>query len=388
MAYTNSVDSGLKTRTNTLFNIDDPGHFVKSALLPDPWSICIHPRGWIYFRNASLKVVTDHDVRDETTLELVERAAMDFPIGALAEGMEVHLCHMHMMRDDLPAHEVPSNIFNLVVNHSSCVASYQIEDVLPENVPLLNAKLLNRVRRHYWNYVWNHPSHIPTPERAIRDATDALTMFWTDNLILGNQSTMPFSKAECEELSTILRDLHGNDHSTSKTMFLAWFLREVTSFRASESYGELTIKQTTSLKTQRESSLSARTLSPVSLLLIHAVINCFFFGIPHTYWAHIKATSEYRGRLADVQHKWEKYIERLVREYSHFLLISTVLLSATVGFLSIDNITEGARLAASVSALTSLASIIIGVFSVWRHQANTSRRHSVREGPFDSIQFL
>jgi len=38
-------------------------------------------------------------------------------------------------------------------------------------------------------------------------------------------------------------------------------------------------------------------------------------------------TSEYRGRLANVQQNWEKYIERLVREYSHFLLIVSLPLS-------------------------------------------------------------
>lgn len=38
---------------------------------------------------------------------------------------------------------------------------------------------------------------------------------------------------------------------------------------------------------------------------------------PHLF----KNTSEYRGRLANVQQKWENYIERLVREYSDFLLI-------------------------------------------------------------------
>ena len=37
---------------------------------------------------------------------------------------------------------------------------------------------VNRKRRLYWNYLWNHPSHVPTPERAIPDASDALTWFY------------------------------------------------------------------------------------------------------------------------------------------------------------------------------------------------------------------
>ena len=55
---------------------------------------------------------------------------------------------------------------------------------------------------------------------------------------------------------------------------------------------------------------------------------------------------------------------------------------ATVGFLSVSNLPEGAQVAATVSALTSLGSIIIGVFAIWRHQANTTTADSVCLGPF------
>lgn len=37
---------------------------------------------------------------------------------------------------------------------------------------------MNRKRRLYWNYLWTHPSHVPTPERAIPDASDALAWYY------------------------------------------------------------------------------------------------------------------------------------------------------------------------------------------------------------------
>ncbi|KAG6903378.1 hypothetical protein C0995_013131 [Termitomyces sp. Mi166 len=107
------------------------------------------------------------------------------------------------------------------------------------------------------------------------------------------------------------------------------------------------------------------------LPLVNLVIALVFFGIPHTYYSHVKASSEYRGRLANVQANWEKYIERLVREYSHFLLISTVLLGATVALLAINDINDAAKVGATISALASLGSITVGVFTIWRHQTNT-----------------
>jgi len=53
-----------------------------------------------------------------------------------------------------------------------------------------------------------------------------------------------------------------------------------------------------------------------------------------------------------------------------------MLLSATVGFLAVPNISKGAQVAVTISALNSLGSIIIGVFSIWRHQTNTGTANS------------
>ncbi|KAH6915305.1 hypothetical protein BKA70DRAFT_1258622 [Coprinopsis sp. MPI-PUGE-AT-0042] len=354
----------------------DPSFEVESKSLPSPWAAHIHPRGWLYFSNPACKAVTDQDVRDPQTLEIVERTiAKHYPPGTLGEGMEIHL---HPQRP-VGEQDAASDPYNLVVNHQSCVASYQVEHVTPDSVPSLSPARLNRLRLLYWNYLWNHPSHVPTPERSIKDASDALAWFHTDNITLGASSTIPFSKAECEELSRMVRELSSPVYcdSTAKTLFLSWFLREVASFRRSESYGEYTYRDAVDRKNQQKRPpLAAQQTSAFLSFFADLAINTIFFGIPHTYRAHIKTTSEYRGRLSDVQREWNKYIERLVREYSHFLLISTVLLSATVGFMSIENLPEVSRVAASISALTSMSSIITGVFSIWQHQVNASQRHS------------
>jgi len=52
--------------------------------------------------------------------------------------------------------------------------------------------------------------------------------------------------------------------------------------------------------------------------------------------------------------------------------------SATVGFLAIPGIPQAAQVAATIATFASLGSIIVGVFSIWRHQANTSTANSVR----------
>lgn len=77
----------------------------------------------------------------------------------------------------------------------------------------------------YWNFLWMHPSHALCPSRAIPDAADSLTWYYVrfapasavsnstalipqaDNLISGPRSTVPFSKAECEDLMRVVKDM-------------------------------------------------------------------------------------------------------------------------------------------------------------------------------------
>ncbi|KAG6911716.1 hypothetical protein DXG01_007966 [Tephrocybe rancida] len=235
--------------------------------------------GWVYFFSESLKVVTDQDIRDPELYALVNHSTSKYPLPDLDVHMEVQIIvHMGGKGEDSIA-----NLF-LVINHKECVASYDLKEVKDENVPLLDPNTLNRRRRLYWNYLWNHPVHVPTPARAIPDASDALTWYFTDNLISGSKSLAPFSKSECEDLTQVLHQMSEpyNNGSVAKTVFVAWLLRE-----------------------------------------------------------------------------------------------STVLLGATVALLAINDIDEPAKVGATVSALASLGSIIVGVFSIWRHQTNTRTADSV-----------
>jgi len=135
--------------------------------------------------------------------------------------------------------------------------------------------------------------------------------YQTDNLISGAKSTVPFSKTECEELSRVIRGLTGidcifntfnlltirlvtsNEGSIARTVFLAWLLREVCSYRDAENWGKMTQRESQAARKQNllPSHASARFMSPFALTMINFVINVLFFGIPHTYRAHVKVCS-------------------------------------------------------------------------------------------------
>jgi len=94
-------------------------------------------------------------------------------------------------------------------------------------------------------------------------------------------------------------------------------------FRFAESYGKYTEKQSREIRAARAPRPVSVPSSQgaVSSSVLSAIVSIGFFGIPRTYLAHVKVARTYRGRLANVQQTWDAYINRLVQEYSNFLLI-------------------------------------------------------------------
>jgi hypothetical protein len=83
------------------------------------------------------------------------------------------------------------------------------------------------------------------------------------------------------------------DKSAAKTVFVSWFLREVCSFRDAECWGQHSLKESRDLREARNRHRLGETEavyqpSPAILGLLNFVINFLFFGIPHTYRAHVK----------------------------------------------------------------------------------------------------
>ncbi|KAF9075979.1 hypothetical protein BDP27DRAFT_1314825 [Rhodocollybia butyracea] len=348
-------------RSNTLTDsVDEYKDLDSSSLLPDGWQMFVHPQGSIYFSDG--RIVVDQDIRNPGLLSVVLHSALDIGINDWEEDLEVQM-HVGNSGD--------CTNFALYINHTHCIAAHKYENADSHAFSVMDPATLNRRRRLYWNYLWAHSAHIPCPVRAVPDACDALAWFYADNLISGAQCVVPFSKDECEELLRRIKEFESPcyDKSPAKVAFLAWLLREICSFRDAEMYGQLPRKELGQRLRNKFTRPKVALPAATALPFVHLIMNVVFFGIPYSYMRLVKQSFEYRGRLAGMQANWEKYIGRLVREYSDFLLISTVLLSATVGLLSVPNISRFVELAALVSAFSSLGSIIVGVFAIWQHQA-------------------
>lgn len=144
----------LSSRSSTLVL---PERSFEEKSPPDIWTLCVHPQGWVYFYSSVSKVVTNQDIRDPDIFEIVTKNTANYPLPDLDASMEVQL--LVQMSAGLQG---MASLF-LVINNKHCVASYDLREVKGDNVCLLDPNTLNRRRRFYWNHLWNHPSHIPTP---------------------------------------------------------------------------------------------------------------------------------------------------------------------------------------------------------------------------------
>jgi hypothetical protein len=126
---------------------------------------------------------------------------------------------------------------------------------------------------------------------------------------------VPFSKTECEELSRMVEQLAckscsssfytriyryntlsapRNENSVAKTVFLAWLMREVCSYRDAYGWGHHTQKELQFVKQERRNSGNASYNPSLPIAMATSfVINILFFGIPHTYRGHIKVRHNY-----------------------------------------------------------------------------------------------
>ncbi|EIM88533.1 uncharacterized protein STEHIDRAFT_54565, partial [Stereum hirsutum FP-91666 SS1] len=277
--------------------------------------------GWIYFSDPKQRLVTDEDIRIPEVYHNVEEYISTYSLENIDKHMEIVIP---------PGAEPGDHALTLVLNHLHSTASYILDEVKTENFHKLEHRIRTRRHKAYWNFLQWHPSHRSTPALAAVQVRDALTWYSTDNLVSGLRSTVPFSKAECEDLLRILDTSQGSSESSNaaRTNFVSWILREIWNFRDAEEFGQHTFRQSSALRQQRADKGAAPPPTPPPVFiqsLLNLAINVLFFAIPWTYHAHVKDASEYRGRLSNMQKRWEDYIRRLVQEYQDFLLIVSTM---------------------------------------------------------------
>ena len=167
-------------------------------------------------------MVTNDDVRTPSVLSTVEKYIATYPICDLADGMELLVPH---------GPQPDEHMFSLIINHKSCMAGYNLKDVMSTKGmkadhstfnPMGVYTLLTRVLSEQTaKDVLELSRKTPKSRRTSSERRAGgqmcpslvsswyLPIFWRlfsishsilDNLKSGSHSTVPFSKQECEDL--------------------------------------------------------------------------------------------------------------------------------------------------------------------------------------------
>ncbi|KDQ16429.1 hypothetical protein BOTBODRAFT_186485 [Botryobasidium botryosum FD-172 SS1] len=332
------------------------------STLPAGWVIHAHPNGWVYFSCPARSLVTDLDIRDHAMLRLVEQRVQGYPntFGVLSQATNSPIDWFIDMETGVEIYCVDHSRKRMALPPFKGLAS-DARDLT------WNEEKLSKER--YWNYFKNHPSHHPLPDGAAYLALLALRSNCVGSLVYADNSLDPFAPQECQRLIELLDSL-SNDDTTPKNVLVSYILERVAAHTFDTGFGG----HARAAFEDRKTHLSPTEPRGLKKWFMYFCIYIVFLGVPNSYIQPIQEalrTGAGVGAYAE-QLKgeiWESYAQRVVEEWGDFILVATVLLSATGSFLAVPGLPSLARITTLISVLCALESIIIGMYLIWRHQA-------------------
>ncbi|KAG8927763.1 hypothetical protein FRC02_007794 [Tulasnella sp. 418] len=115
---------------------------------------------------------------------------------------------------------------------------------------------------------------------------------------------------------------------------------------------------------------------------IKPLVYAIMLGIPANYRRRLGRAEWIQWassrRWTDQQKAMDGFLKSLVDEWNIIILLSTLFLSASVGFLTVGNIGRIAEATVLISLIFSLSGIILSVVLVWRYQRQLSNNYDMQ----------
>ncbi|KAG8968549.1 hypothetical protein FRC03_006949 [Tulasnella sp. 419] len=250
----------------------------------------------------------------------------------------------------------------------------------------------------YWKFMESHSAHAPLPERAMQEAMEILNWSYSD-LLLARQTPKkakgPFTMAECHELLELLRSITPESvgANTLRTHIASKIHLRYAQHRKSVLLGDSDEARETSLQHVHQKG-------PLTSLFGRFFATLFCFGVPFLYVNPAAPKHSHTVREESIVELGDQsYSGPLIADSPAFAasltLMATLLITASVGFLSLPGVGDAARLAsmlALVFASSSLGASVINLrrraFSGEHKPLLESRRHRVKEESHPIIRAL
>ncbi|KAH9161328.1 hypothetical protein EDB89DRAFT_2235156 [Lactarius sanguifluus] len=371
----------------------EPYHASLYAQRPKGWEPVTHPGGALYFYNAERRIFTDvymYDLNLSTEIHafaayLDERRRAASRSGLLFPTNDYDLVlDIAKMEDNkvIGAYYYVDHVTKTLFWHEH----YDCKDSLLREVRG-GSREPGHVKLRLESLYWVHWSLYPTgpkrrkfPEEAQKELLGALLSSGIDSLT-SKVSTSPYTVAEIESMRDFIKDAEGlgpdNPHViTSVARLLSFYAH----WKFLHFHGQKVTRQDRYKSiyegSRRKRTILVRILSPI----------LFFFPDVHLLELEKVWTDE-----IVVEALWREFMQKLVSEWTEFVLYSTVMLAANVAFLAIPGVIiappyptppgpndppspntwikpSPAQIASSISLVFSIGSIITGLLLIRRNR--------------------
>ncbi|PCH40711.1 hypothetical protein WOLCODRAFT_136952 [Wolfiporia cocos MD-104 SS10] len=319
------------------------------------------PDSSFYYAHPELRIVTDLDLRDLLKMQAVtayvektlrKEVMMPFPDWEL------------WLRED-ESSQVGFQAIKLWVNHRTRLLAFDppptiTGNSLPDNIT--DDDRLDMEYR-YWAFLEAHPSHAPLMPEARNDALEALTWAYTDCVLPASRNdspTPPFAPQECQELMTLLRSIDGGEMTPLvQTRIIARVRLRVAEWKQHYYRPNRALPQDATKEMRRP-----RRRGAFLRLIAEILVSCICLGIPN-----LLNRSQYR---IDEEGGLQSAGSMLVIG-ACACLVATIILSASVTFVSLYGMDDMAQLAGLLAILFSAASMISTVVALFRYKSEAER---------------
>ncbi|KAG2154266.1 uncharacterized protein EDB93DRAFT_1050734, partial [Suillus bovinus] len=350
------------------FPVHDP-----RAVVPEGWTTLVHPEGSRYFLNEKQRTFTEVDIFDAKKHKGIEDYMQYLWSGLKSikrEDLDMTQVDLVLeLKDDNVASSGITCWYYFVNHNSRCLFwlhESDVEDVLSD---CKGVKSLSHIRLAIEAQYWLHWEYFPNlclvSQDHVDEVKDMLIHATCDHLTSKRSSALG-DAIELKEYISVVDGIKGF-HLKLRLFLMTIIIRGRIMKLFSENqfinfHGENCVRLIS------DETVHGWIYTP-SLLMVVVAPLLFLDPMTQVQKLHRAFVDEIASTA-----RWNALSSKLKGQIRDSNLLATVLLSVNVGFLAISTVDKGGRspiqIASYMSLVTSLGSIILGVFLVWHERTS------------------
>ncbi|TCD68641.1 hypothetical protein EIP91_010296 [Steccherinum ochraceum] len=331
-----------------------------TRLLPpcENWTKYTHISGDVYFYHDTLRLITETDVEtDEYARYTLTRIHQETWASVKEDGLEDVVPEDAEMVVRLGEHDDDHEVFFLAHRLERFIAFTD------------NGIEVETGTSRYWTHVEEYPMHLRQPPlHACASFLDAMTFGMNDALLGDRKNKFPFTDAQIGRIVEIYSDLSDTCPTEPAVLpiivcHIAKSLRRVEAARKWYRIPHPSIEGLCGFELQYTRQLAPKTWS---LRLAEILLRILLMRLYTSYWRRLVHVRE--GVSINLL-GFRSMLPEFLAEWSDSNLLATVLVGASVTFLSLSDITRFQKSVFLISTMFSTLSIALGLYQTWHHRA-------------------